>query len=411
MSSLNNLQQHIPEQLRTKSLTLNSVIKGRTTQRFNPMNGKSGYSGDGKSQIEFNLAHSDLVDFSTLALSLKYTQPGSNAGHIVDGFISGLFQYIEVYIADKLFERVERYAIVKHAMIKATSNDSYVVRELDAMSTVKAGKTDYITSLDLLGITKIKNYLPLLQNNVRIVIKLATSEVSHVSTKSILAGENAGNASGPRVAVSDYQLDDVTMLLDTVQVHDGYMANFMSAISGETGITIPIQTFDVKERTYSELMHFNLSYAEADSFFGIVKYANTEKTHDTNPVTVCDFPQIKKLTASFSGKYVTPVDGLQTKSEIYMSMRKSLASLHDASGSTYLDFNGYNDLTLLGCDLEKVPAHAEVVGNGLDTRANSYTLDVKVETSSEVKANAKFYLVVLHRKLLVFANNSITIQE
>lgn len=390
-----SLQQHIPNELRTKSLSVNSVIRGRTTHRFIPINGESNYTPNGKKTIEFQVNHQDLFDMGSLCLSLTYSS--DNEENKVDGLISALFGTVEVYIADKLVERIENYGLWKNVITKASANDSFEAKELDAMSMWKDDKPDYVTSLDLLGITNVRQYLPLLQNNLRIVIKLASVSESHFETE---GGVNSRASSG------NYTLNNVTLLIDTVEVVEGYKAQLMKAISSENGIKIPIQTLDVKERKFEDMMNFNLSYAEADSFFGIVRNDNSEK-----PITMCPLDGFTKMTAKFSGKYLTPVDGLKSLSELYMAMRKSFASLHDASGSTCLDYARYKDeMTLIGIDCEKLPASNEIVNNGLNTRANGYQFDLSISSSVSSDGN-KFYLAVLHRKIMTMASNSLEVAE
>lgn len=390
---MQSLQQFVPSELRSKKLEINSVINNRTTRRFNPINGTNGYSGRNQKTIEFNISHNELFDLSTMVVSFNYTKPTNGR---CEDMISSLFGTVEVYLADRLIERIEHYGLWKNAIIYASANDSFYQRELNAMSgagfTEPLPSGDYVVSLDLLGITKVGQYLPLLSNNLRIKITLARPEDSHSRT----------GAGGDEVA--DYQMNNVNILCDTVDVMDGYRANLMRAIASDEGITIPIQTFDIKERDASELMNFNLSYSEADSFYGLV--LNNDSEHKTSEAPLDGFVN---LVANFSGKYLTPVDGIKGYAELYMAMRKSFASLHDADGSTILDKEKYQNFTLIGLDGEKVPAHNEVVGNGINTRALSYTLDIKLQYGH--RAGDKFILAVLHRKMLKLANNAVEVAE
>lgn len=391
-----SLSHHIPQQLQTSKLSVNSVIKNRSTRFFNPINGQNAY-GSGKKEIEFQISHQDLFDFSTMALFFNFSGTDSDGDDLeLDDGASSVIQTVEVYLADQLIERVEQYGLLTQAMTLATSNDSYYTRELNAMSGVHryadgldARQGDFVMDFGILGISKVAQYVPVYQNNLRIVIKLASGAVA--------CGKNA-----------DYALNGVKIICDTVEPIESYRDRLNAMIRSEEGISIPLQTFDVKTRAFEPQMNFNLSYAEMDSLYGLVKQPT-----GTEWSAGLALPNLKSLNVNMNGKYFSmPPEGLTGLVQPYMAMRKSLAQLHNADGTTMLDFDTYkNELTLLGVDCEKVPAHNEVYHNGVSTRDLGYSLDVAIDAGATLPNNTKFYLAVLHRKLVKMAGNAVMVVE
>lgn len=399
----------IPSQLRRSNIQVNSVIKKRNTNRFIPVNGENGYS-DRNNKIEFVVSHSELADLQSMCLSFKYTKTDAGGADDVDmdsgkpdDCIWSLIKSIEVSIADKEIERIDNiYGLLANAMSYATSNDSYYHNELNTMAGAyklsqgaDARQGDFVIPLNILGISSIKQFLPIFNTNIRIRIRLASLDESHVETDA-----QVGLAGG-------YKVDGLSMLMDTVEVVPAYESQLRDIIRSERGLAIPFSSFDVKQSKFRDLMTFNLSYAELDSLFLMVKKAGQAPTSEA-PISQFDFCRF-----NLNGRYLgSSNDGIRTRTELYYALRKSFALLNDADGSTLLDNDTYNDFTLVGVNCEKLDGVMEdVLGVGTDTKALGYLLNVELQAGGLTPAVDDVYLACLHRKILRLANNSVSVSE
>lgn len=380
-----SVSHHIPQELKNSSYSLNSVIKARNASVFIPINGTNGYSPQ-KQEIEFQVSHKDLFDLTTLQLA--FTSDVS----FVD-LASNVISVVEIYLADKLIERVENYNQIVETMTLASVNDSYYEHELNMMEGAhefsKQGNAatagDFIHNFSGLGISKIQQFLPLYHNNLRIVIRL----------------ENPAKCT----TATTYNISNVKLMCDTVEPIQSYMDKLHAIVRSEAGLSFPIQTYDVKTRSYEPNMNFNLSYAELDSIFGIIK-------KPTSTLVDCGAPEVTGLSVNMNGKYLSmDAQGLDNKTKIYNAMRKSLALPHDVAGSTMMNRSVYDEMTLLGVDCEKILSPHHVFSSGLNTREMGYSLDWETTTSTALPANTKFLLVCLHRQLVKMSNNSVTVMK
>lgn len=393
-----SVSHYIPSELKQSSFSVNSVVKSRQTNTFIPINGSNGYSKQ-KKEIEFQVSHKDLFDLTTLQMSFDLsgkTADGSNC--VFKDLASSVINTVDVYIADKLVERVEKFNELTQAMVLASVNDSYYEHELNMMEGAyeysknednKARQGQFMINFGILGISKIQQYLPLYHNNLRIVIRLEDPDVCS-------NGDNNNS----------YQLNDVLLMCDTVEPIESYKTKLEAIIRSEQGLAVPIQSYDVKTRTYQSTMNFNLSYAELDSIFGFVN------SPGKSIIEAPSAQYIDGLTVNMNGKYLTPTQGLHGHAQIYNSMRKSLALPHDVGGSTMLNYKNWTEeFTLYGVDCERVPSPHHVFSSGINTREFGYSLDWLFSETTAVPPNSKFVLACLHRKMVKMSQNAVSVME
>lgn len=409
------LQVYRPPQLVNKSLELNKVIRQRHEHIKIPLNGSNGYNSS-ENQIEFQVSTNDLIDPNSLAVSMNYTKPSGFS--LIDG-MNGLIRRVEVYVGDRLIEKIDHYNLWHKAIKMATANDSYAENEDNMLTGAWSYKTNasdlqvsdlsnapqtgnYTIGLELLGLTKVQQLLPILNTYLRVVITLESARNCHVDDVS----GNANNAN-----TNDYTLNDVRMLYDTVEVMESYKEDLKRRIASDKGLTIPIQSYQVHTQDYRQNMLYPGSYAEVDSLYFLIKDFNASgKGQSYNYAPASNFSSVR---VKASGKDITPSDGYRGFSEAFHGMRKSVNSQFNASGTTLFNRDRYeNQMTLFGVDTEKLPAQSQVVGNGSDLRSMGMSIefDFSADTGN-YNQGVKFVLAVLHRKLLTFSNNSLTVAE
>lgn len=419
---------YVPPQLVHSKLKLQKLIRARQQRRFFPINGKNGYGSAANNEIEFRISTDDLIDPQTMYVSFDLSL--NNRLSVVDDVISSLVKEVEVYFGDKPLERIQDFGFVQNAMIYNTSNTSYYENELSVLSgaykltneirnitatnqaTADAqanpaaidvnidraghrGSGKFIMPLESLGLARIRTLLPVFQNNLRIILKLARPQDC--------MSANADH----------YAMDNVSFCCDTITVDEGYRATLLSAIQSEAGFTIPIQTFSVIERSLQagplQLINIpGLSYAEIDSVFFAVKRPNQP------PTSACPLPEFERLKVEMGGKDLTFTDGQEGHPEAFAELRKAFAGLHDATGHCLLNYDEYTkEFTLMGINCEKTIGDHSVLRSGINGREFSYTMNVRLETDplKPLTNNDKMFIMVLHRKLLQFRSGAIDVAE
>lgn len=379
-----SVSHHLPSQLKASGYSLNSVIRARSPVKFLPVNGTNGYSPQNKN-IEVTLSHKDLFDLSTLQLHFDIDCS-------LNDLASNVIQSVEIWLGGELLERHEDYNELCQVLTLASTNSSFYENELNLLegSHKFSNKTarpsgSFIHNFSGCGLTKIHQFLPLYHQNLKIILKLADPSVCCSKTT--------------------YSMNNVHVMCDTVDVIESYKDKLNAIIRSEAGLSFPLQTTEIKKRTYTETMVFPMSYTELDSIFALVK-------KPTSSLVNLNASEVNYFRVNLNGKYLgSDSGGLTNQVQIYNAMRKSLSLVHDTQGSTMLDFDTYQNMTLLGVDCEKIISSHDVFSSGINTKELGYNLSVDVGTSSALPADTKFSLICLYRSLVKMSQNSVTVMK
>jgi hypothetical protein len=430
-TSVKTVPKEVSALLFSKNPKVIDSIQERQPSRFNPRGNRTGLNpGD---TIEFEFTSDQFVDVSSALLcfdlNIAATDSICNAADVIER--------ISIYYNDVLLEQISDANAWSNALLAYSAHRNWCQSEgkmilgltnqvnSNAPSTAAGtvnGARAYAVPLGLVsGLFRMKNYLPLLGNKLRVSILLAPAkDVINYTTAAVPATQT-------------YSLNKISILMDTIVCTQGYASTIRAAMNTSEGLRLPFTSLQMNSLTVgsgtNQYLRIPNNLSNAMSLFMLYDNSTTKVlTQNLWNFKKQSFPlpTFSSLRVRCGTKMFTPPDDLRSFAELYTSAEKCVNSVCDITGTGYIDFKTFTGgyaahtdlsnaaavygLALIGVNLEKtIEPDDNVINNGLAAiEAGNSDFDVQLTTTSGLAVTDNILSAISHKRALVFASHGIT---
>jgi hypothetical protein len=410
-------------------------IAERRPDRSKPRSKFDGYApGD---LLEFEINTDQFVDLCTMCLNFKLAAGSANdiISNACDVIRSHKLYYNDILIDDCGDTNVWANAFILYsANIGWAKGEAHalmgylppsVLSDTDATTRTPAyTKLPAIAGTDgtwfsvplplLSGFFRMKNFLPVVGNRLRIALVLAAA-------KEVIAKPDDK-------ALLNYSMNGVSLTYDTVILKPEYRSAVLESMQSEGGFRMPFTSYATNSFTPAASTEQNIQLT-----FNLSNALSLHILHD--PVAAKDgaaakmfshyrqsFPlsNFEALRVKSGTKYFTPPDDVQSFVELYQNAQKTVSAFCDISGSGMINrvvqqaplaVNNGNivpeasGFCLLSANLEKtIESDDAVINNGTSSMeaGASNMFEIKIKTSSALAQTSKLLTNIVHKRALVF---------
>ena len=286
------------------------------------------------------------------------------------------------------------------------------------------GKRSYAIPLGLLsGFFRMKNYLPLMGNRLRVNFGLTKSASDVISFSTTAAPAN-----------QSFTLNNVSILMDTVICTPKYADAVRSVMQTGEGLRLPFTSLQTGTHqvaaSASQYMRIANSNSNSMSLFllyddKVAKEQEPDKWSLSRQAYA--LPKFSSLRVRCGTKSFTPPDDIRSFTELYTSVEKCVNSVCDITGSGWIDYQMYTGdyvqganvsggkygLCLMGVNLEKtIETDDAVINNGLAAiEAGNSDFDITLQTATALNNQNTFRWAISHKRALVFAAQGVVVSR
>ena len=438
---------------------LDSIVERRTDRAYPRTGQNATYTAN--STIEFDMTSDQFIDLPTAVLHFTLSVTGGQTIASGGGLpevksdevnalckvanATDVMNRFECYYNDSTVERQSSDASAwANVFLAYSANKSYLEHEGSVLlglsnQVVNAdrGAGTYSVPLALVsGFFRMKYYLPMLGNRMRINIGLADDH--------FVLSKRAQSS-------CVYNITNVSLSYDTVIVQPQYRSEVIKAMASGEGFRIPYTSYllNVNNPSQAGTQNFKISNNLSNALSLHMIYdpprltsapvgSQRDPEHLLNrecfPVAGFQTLRVRSGTRQF-----TPSDDVRGYNELYISAEKTINNLNDIGGSGFIDYKtltgGYTvdvdskagtyGLAVMSVNLEKsVEVDDAVINQGLSSMEAGATneFDVRIEQSGAGTADAgiarggvfsplgRILSNIVHKSALVFSNGSVSVE-
>jgi hypothetical protein len=242
------LNIHLSSEAIPEQMMINKSIEGRFSSiSTEPIGQNSNFTKNGNSSMKFRITNGDMVDLSTACIcgSVKVSGDGDVPANTFFSGMHTLFDSVSIYMRNKPFVSIKRGADrCADLVLKLTStNDEflkYTSMFLYHHEVTKDKVYSFRVPLSLFAV--IKNILPTNQLTASIDVELDLN----TDIKKLLYTSGAGVALADTTTIT---VNKVSLQADYVRINKNLSDRYMSLIRGNTGLSIPFNTYALDIRS------------------------------------------------------------------------------------------------------------------------------------------------------------------
>ena len=369
--------------------------------------GGNQYSPSGVKQMRFSITTSGpFVDMSTLCISAKVVNKASSASNKLTPLapsLGGFVQEARIYMGGTEVERMTHYGRTERMLQRFMPADKRQQlyeegfgAEVDGSGndvafTSKAiaganGSVDVIWR-PMLSLCQQKNYIP-----------TAFLSGGGAVLEFLLQNTGADSCDTSGTNSSDYELQDVKLLVDVVSVDSGFLTSFSKALLNGTNLVIPCQQYSttlysVTSEDSLQLVHAR-AYTRVNSVFTTFFKTATATSKELNQFHLGD----ETITSQVQiGAKLWPDHRNDTMALHYHRLLHCLG-IANSSATMNISLKQFkDDAFVLATDTEAVPGQAH--GSGYSTHNSSLIQDLRNLGAGANKPNSA-YVTIFHETLI-----------